>query len=149
MKLRFIHEHLAPLAAILTLLVVVCCWFGTTLPVHTPPAPPATPPWQLPSLAQQDIQKSITTINARNLWGILATTEVAKPPEWKVVGIATAGAERFVWLAYEGKPLTTLKIGDTLPDETTVVQIEKDRFFVMTKDKKKLTYGLYKNDPSK
>lgn len=149
MKLRFIHEHLAPLAATLVLLMAVSCWFGTTLPVHNPPALPAAQPWQLPSLTQHDIQKSIATINARNLWGIVATANVVKPPEWSVVGIATAGAERFVWLAYEGKPLTTLKIGDTLPDETTIVQIEKDRFFVMTKDKKKLSYGLYKNDQAK
>jgi hypothetical protein len=149
MNLRFLHEHLYPLYATLALIAAVACWFGTTVPVYPTPKTAPTEPWQLPPLANPETSKALASINARNLWGAVAVAAQVKEPEWHIVGITTTATERSVLLAFEGKPITTLKVGDALPDETTIVQIEKDRFFVKGKDKKKLAYGLYKNDPPK
>jgi hypothetical protein len=149
MNLRLLHDKLYPLLATLALIAAAVCWFGTTVPTPPPPKPPQAEPWQLPPLANPDTTKTLTSINARNLWGNVAVTAQAKEPEWHIVGITTTATERFVLLAYEGKPIATLKVGDALPDETTIIQIEKDRFFVKGKDKKKIAYGLYKNDPPK
>ena len=66
-----------------------------------------------------------------------------------MLGIARSGAERFILLAFEGKPVEMLKAGDALPDGAKIVQIEKDRFFVMTPDKKKLAFGIYKHGQAK
>ncbi len=52
-------------------------------------------------------------------------------------------------MSYENKPITQLKVGDALPDSMTIAQIEDDRFFVMTADKKKIAFGMYKNEPTK
>ena len=146
--MRFIHENLYPLIAALIIIAASTCWFEA--PEPTPPRILATvaEPWSLPKLAEHDNKKYIDAINTRNLWGVVAT-DAPKAPEWHVLGIARSGADRFVLLAYDGKPVETLKVGDTLPDGTKILKIEDDRFFVMTADKKKLAFGMYKNDPEK
>lgn len=150
--MRFIYDNLYPLAAALILVAATTCWLGASEPAPPSPSPkapvPVDEPWSLPKLAEHDSKKSIETINARNLFGIVAE-DAPKEPEWRVLGIVMNGAERFILLAYDGKPAEMLKVGDALPDGAKIVQIEKDRFFVMTPDKKKLAFGIYKHDPTK
>jgi len=146
--MRFIHDNLYPLIAALILIAATTCWFGTPVPAPTKTLAPVAEPWSLPKLAENDSKKTIDAINARNLWGIVAAN-APKEPEWRVLGIARSGADRFILVAYEGKPVEMLKVGDTLPDGVKIVRIENDRFFVMTADKKKLAFGIYKNDPEK
>jgi len=146
--MRFIHDNLYPFAFILVLVAALASWFGTP-----PPAPPkklakVVEPWSLPKRMEHDSSKSIEVINARNLWGVVAAN-TPKEPEWKILGIAGRGEERFILLAYEGKPTERLLLGDALPDGAKIVQIEKDRFFVLTPDKKKLVFGIYKHAPAK
>lgn len=148
MTMRFIHDNLYPLFATLAIMAAVICWFGAPEPALPKTQPPVAEPWSLPKLAEHDNKKSIETINARNLFGVLAA-DAPKEPEWRVLGIARSGADRFILLAYEGKPVEMLKVGDALPDGAKIVQIEKDRFFVMTPDKQKLAFGIYKHDPTK
>jgi len=146
--MRFIHDNLFPLIAALILIAATTCWFGTPVPAPPRTLTPVAEPWSLPKLVAHDSKKSIDAINARNLWGIVAA-DVPKAPEWRVLGIARSGADRFILLAFEGKPVEMLKVGDVLPDGAKIVQIENDRFFVLTADKKKLAFGIYKNDPAK
>jgi len=146
--MRFIHDNLYPLVATLIFIAAATCWFGTSAPALPSTQPSLAEAWSLPQLTEHDDKASIAAINARNLWGIVAAN-APKEPEWRVLGIASSGAERFILLAYEGKPVATLKIGDALPDGAKIVQIEKDRFFVMTPNKKKLAFGIYKHDPAK
>lgn len=148
MTLRFVHDNLYPLFATLAIVAAVICWFGAPEPVPPKTLAAVAESWSLPKLAEHDSKKSIETINARNLWGIVAA-DAPQEPEWHVLGIARSGAERFILLAYEGKPVEMLKVGDTLPDGAKIVQIEKDRFFVMTPDKKKLAFGIYKHEQTK
>ncbi|PJC21864.1 MAG: hypothetical protein CO065_02055 [Comamonadaceae bacterium CG_4_9_14_0_8_um_filter_57_21] len=148
--MRFIHDNLYPLMAALVLIAATSIWFATPLPAPPQPQAPVSEPWNLPKLAEHDSKKSTDAINARNLWGVVGTAaDAIKEPEWHILGIARSGADRFILLAFDGKPVEMLKAGDTLPDGIKIVQIEKDRFFVMTPDKKKLAFGIYKNDPAK
>lgn len=105
--------------------------------------------WELPKLPENQSRKSMETINARNLWGVAVASNMPPEPKWSIQGIARSGNERFVLLAYEGKPVEILKVGDSLPDGTRVVQIENDRFLVESSDKKKIAFGIYKNEPHK
>ena len=146
--MRFIHDNLYPLFAAMVLIAAVTCWFATDVPTLGQIRPPASESWVMPKLVELDLKKSTEAINNRNLWGIVAANAV-KPPEWRVQGIASTGADRFILLAYEGKPAEMLKVGDALPDGARIVQIEKDRFFVMTPDKQKIAFGMYKNDSAK
>ena len=146
--MRFIHDNLYPLVAALIFIAAATSWFGTSAPVPHKAPPQIVEPWSLPQLAEHDSKKSIDAINARNLWGAVAA-DAPIEPEWHVLGIARSGAERFILLAYDGKPVEMLKVGDALPDGAKIVQIEKDRFFVMTPDKRKLAFGIYKHDTTK
>lgn len=148
MTMRFIHDNLYPLCATLVTVATVVCWFGAPVPALPQAQSQVIEPWSLPKAAEHDSKKSIDTINARNLWGIVAA-DAPKEPEWHVLGIARSGAGRFILLTIDGKPVEMLKVGDTLPDGAKIVQIENDRFFVMTPDKKKLAFGIYKNDQAK
>lgn len=148
MNLRFIHDNLYPLFAALAFIAAVVCWFGTAVPAQ-PPAPlPVAETWRVPRVAVNNSKKSIDTISARNLWGSVLA-DAPKAPEWHVLGIATNGADRFVLLAFEGKPVASLKVGDALPDDTKIVQIEKNRFFVRTPDNKTLAFGFPKYEQVK
>ena len=146
--MRFIHNNLYPLLAALLLVAAVSCWFATIAPAPLASRAAVPEAWVLPKAVELDVKKAGEAINTRNLWGIVAANAV-KPPEWRVQGIASDGVERFVMLAYEGKPFELLKTGDALPDGQKIVQIEKDRFFIMTADKQKIAFGMYKNEPGK
>lgn len=146
--MRFIHQNLYPVFAALVLIAAVSIWLAVDVPATPPVKPTAAEAWAMPKQAELDFKKSTDAINTRNLWGIVPANAV-KPPEWRVQGIASTGTERFILLAYDGKPAEMLKVGDALPDGTKIVQIENDRFFVMGPDKQKIAFGMYKNEPAK
>ncbi len=146
--MRFVQDNLYPLLATLALTFAIVFWFGAPNPPPIKAQTLIAEPWSLPKEAEHDAKKPLDVINARNLWGIVATN-APKEPEWHVLGIVRSGLDRFILLAFEGKPIEMLKAGDALPDGVKIMQIEKDRFFVMTPDKKKLAFGIYKNEPAK
>lgn len=149
--MRFIHDNLVALIAALMLVAAATIWYGSLVPTLPAPPPPVAEAWSLPKLVKQDSNQSLDTINLRNLWGIVppVPADAVKLPQWRVLGIARSGAERFVLLAYEGKPVEILKVGDLLPDNLKIVKIEDDRFFVLDAKKKRIAFGIYKNDPAK
>ena len=147
--MRFIHNHLWSLWSALALVVAISCWFGVPEPVTSMAAPTVAETWVLHTLPDNESKKSSDAINARNLWGVVILANVVPEPVWKIMGIARSGADRFILLAYEGKPVEILKVGDSLPDGAKIAQIDNDRFFVLTDKKKKLAYGIYKNETAK
>ena len=147
--MRFIHNHLWSLWSALALVVAISCWFGVPEPVISVAASTAAEAWVLHTLPDNESKKSSDAINARNLWGVVILANVVPEPAWKIMGIARSGADRFILLAYEGKPVEILKVGDSLPDGAKIAQIDNDRFFVLTDKKKKLAYGIYKNETAK
>ena len=147
--LRFIHAHIYPLWAALALVLLCICWYGIAPPHVAPPQSLPPEAWSLPKVAETDVKKDLDSIKSRNLWGVVSVVDTPKAPEWRILGIARSGDERFVLMALEGKPVETLKVGDVLPDGAKIVQIENDRFFVMTPERKKIAFGIYKNDTVK
>jgi hypothetical protein len=146
--MRFVYSNLLPLWTTLALIVAISCWFAVTEPSAAHGSTPAAAAWALPKLPENQGRKSLDAINARNLWGV-AAANAPKEPNWNIQGIGRTGVDRFVLMALEGKPVEILKVGDLLPDGTKIVQIENDRFLVETSDKKKIAFGIYKNDPQK
>lgn len=149
--MRFIHDNLYPLTAVVLLVMGIASWFGAPVPA-SPPAPRlAAESWSLPTLIESDTGKSIDAINVRNLWGVVVEetpADAIKEPQWRVLGIAARGGEKFILLAYEGKLVEMLKVGDLLPDGAKIVEIQDTRFYVMTAGKKKLAFGIYKHEPA-
>lgn len=146
--MRFIHTYLYPLLAASMAIIAATCWLLAPEPEPPRSAPARAEAWSLPQLPEHDSKKSIESIAARNIWGVV-DEKAAKAPEWNVLGIVRSGADRFVLLAYEGKPVETLKVGDALPDGSVIARIETDRFFVRTVDHKEIAFGMYKNAPAK
>lgn len=149
--MRFIQDNLIVLVTALVLVVAVACWYNIPVPAQPGTTQTVSEPWALPKPAEHDSAKSLDAINTRNLWGIVppAPVDAVKLPQWRVLGIARRGDDRFVLLAYEGKPVEILRVGDALPDNLKIVKIEDDRFFVLNAKKKKIAFGIYKNDPEK
>lgn len=148
--MRFIHSNLLALWLTLAVLAAAICWFAAGTPAAPTTATQTAEAWALPKMRESQSRKSMDSIGARNLWGIVAApVNVVKEPVWTIQGIARNGNDRFVLLAYEGKPVEILKVGDSLPDGAKIVQIDNDRFLVQTASKKKLAFGIYKNEPQK
>jgi hypothetical protein len=149
--MRFVHDHLYPLFVTVALTAAAILWFNLPEPVAPKTLTLKPEAWSLPKERVSNAKADLETITNRNLWGAppAAAASAPKAPEWRVIGIARSGSDRFVLLAYEGKPIETLKVNDALPDGLKIVQIDPDRFFVQTPDKKKIAYGMYKNDPAK
>jgi len=147
--MRFIHTNLVALWATLALITAIICWFAVAEPSAPAAVAPVAETWALPKLPENQSSKSLNAINARNLWGIVTANAAPKEPAWTIQGIARTGIERFVLMSVEGKPVEILKVGDLLPDGTKIVQIDNDRFLVETPDKKKIAFGIYKNEPQK
>jgi hypothetical protein len=153
--MRFINNNLFPLLAALVVIIAASLWFALPDPPPPPPLPNATEPWSLPparTASADQTGQAVQAITQRKLWG-LSQAELASaapaPPQWRIVGIARNGNDRFVLLAFEGKPVSQLTVGDALPDGLKIAKIEDDRFFVFTADKKKIVFGLHQNDPKK
>ena len=149
--MRFINDHLYPLCAALLFTVGISAWFALPPPLQPKTTTPVPEAWQLPAPASVAGVQAVQNIIARNLWGTPQDKANAAPPapKWSVMGIARNGTERFVLLAYENQAITQLKVGDALPDGMKIAQIEDDRFFVLTANKKKIAFGMYKNEPTK
>ena len=144
--MRYVRENLLVVASLLALGVALACWFLAPDPQAPSARGAAEVPWALPKVATSENSKSGEYINTRNLWGVVAAN-VPKAPGWTVMGLARSGGDRFVLVSVEGKPaMESLKQGDLLPDGTKIVQIDTDRFYVLTPEKKKVAFGIYKND---
>ncbi len=149
--LTFINDNIHAFFVTLLLVITTSCWFATPMPRPPKAFVAGTEPWDLPTLSVADGGKAIETISTRNPWGVTAVAGAnapPPPPKWSVMGIARNGAERFIMLVYEGKPIEVRKVGDALPDGSKIAQIDEDRFFVITPDNKKTAFGIYKNAPT-
>ena len=144
--MRLVYNHLRLFTLLAVLAGATLFWFGSPQPASPRKTQLQAESWEIPTMASRNGDKLGEAIAARNLWG---STAVAKAPEWSVTGIIKNGKERYIMVSLEGRPVETLKVGDTLPDGAKIIRIEDAQFFILTEDKKKLAFGLYKNDKSK
>jgi len=143
--MRFIHDNIYSIFVAITVFAVSTSWFVAATPEPSKAFHSDQETWVLPQRSEQHTVQSIEVINARNLWDApQVVAEAPKEPEWRVLGLVKNGEDSFIMLSFESKPVEILKVGDALPDGQKIVEIQKDRFFVMTPKKKKLAIGIYK-----
>ena len=106
--------------------------------------------WELPRLPDSQTNESLEILNRKSLWGKLPEKEAsALPPanpEWRILGIAANGAERFVLIKKEGQPEQSLRVNDMLPGGSKILKIEQDRICLLVNGKKRML-GIYKTGP--
>lgn len=118
---------------------------------------PATPkssrmsaePWVLPEVPKAQPEKAMAILGKTNLWGKLPEATAAQSlndPDWRFIGIATNGAERFVIIQIEGQPEQRLTINDKLPGGSKILKIEGDKICLLINGKKR-SIGIYKTGP--
>ena len=106
-------------------------------------------PWALPEAPKPSLEPAMAILNKANLWGKLPEAEAAgslNDPEWRFIGVATNGPERFVMIKVEGQPEQRLTIKDTLPGGSRILEIESDRICILINGKKR-SIGIYKTGP--
>lgn len=145
--MRFITNYLLLFTLFIVLAEAVLSWFGSSLPAASNKTQLQSEPWELPKLPTQNGDKLVEKIIAANPWG--DTAPGTKTLRWRVTGIIKNAGERHITLSFDERSIEVLKVGDTLPDGATITHIEDTQFFVLTKDKKKLTFDLYQYDKSK
>lgn len=145
--MRLIYNHLLLFTLLAILAATMLFWLGSPSPATPKKILLQAEPWELPKIASQNGIKLGEAIVARNLWG--AVVAGAKDPGWNVTGIIRNGKERYIMISFEGRPAEILKVGDILPDGAKITRIEDAQFFILTEDKMKLAFGLYKHGKSK
>ena len=102
----------------------------TIIPAPPPPPPPARLPetaWQLPAGQKPPPQKALELLRTAELWGKVpepAAQTAPAEPRWRFVAVAIRGAERYVLIEIQGQPQQQLKIGDTVPGGSKILDIE-------------------------
>jgi len=133
---------------LLTVIGYAAWWLAPT-PPEPKPARIAAEPWVLPQVQKTQSGKALETLNKASLWGKLPEIETAKPlndPEWRFVGIATNGSERFVLISVEGQAEQKLSINDTLPGGSKILKIQSDSLCILINGKRR-SLGIYKMGP--
>ncbi len=136
--------------AFLGLLIVIgyAEWWLAPAPLTSKPVRMGAEPWALPEAPKAQSEKAMTILNTTNLWGKLPEAEAAKSPndpEWRFVGIATNGLDRFVIIKVEGQPEQRLTINDKLPGGSKILKIESDRICLLINGKTR-SLDIYKMD---
>lgn len=101
---------------------------------------------QLPSLAPQprpaDPAPYLAALSQSTMWGPLPARAAsgaggvgeAPPPKWSVTGFFENAGRRYVVVSFEqqARPSQQLRVGDSLPDGSRIVQISRDRVRVQS-----------------
>lgn len=99
--------------------------------------------WHLPSRSKLDTSALVGTIERDKLWGTLGATGPVdeKPlsaPNWRIVGVVSAGAESYAMLAVDGEPIQQIKTGEKLPGGIKIVNMTADRVCILLNGKKRV-----------
>jgi len=102
--------------------------------------------WQLTGRSKPDADSLIQTIDEYKLWGASASAPGAgaveekslTPPNWRISGILSVGAEHYVLLAVEDQPIQQIKTGETLPGGAKILNIAADRICILLNGKKRI-----------
>lgn len=99
--------------------------------------------WRLPDRSKPDTAVLVATIEGDKLWGTVPGMAPMdeKPltaPNWRIVGVVMAGAEKYAMLAVDGQPLQQIKAGEKLPGGATIVDMTADRVCILLNGKKRV-----------
>jgi hypothetical protein len=99
--------------------------------------------WQLPSRARADVDALIQTIEQDKLWGgngspVVVEDKSLTPPNWRISGILSVGAEHYALLTVEDQPIQQIKTGENLPGGAKILNITTDRICILLNGKKRV-----------
>lgn len=140
-------------------------WQAGQIPVPATP-PPAPTPWALPPQASEDLAKDLAILAKRRPWsnpfaaaGAAAgagqpgagPAPSAEAAGWRLAGLVERPGENFA-LILTGQPgaakLEDRRVGDLLPDGSTLVQVTPDRAVVTPAGSSEhRTYWLFRGKP--
>jgi len=98
--------------------------------------------WRLPNRSRPDAEALVTAIEQEKLWGTnnRLPAEVEKPltpPNWRITGVVSVGAESYALLDTVGQPIQPVKIGEKLPGGAKVLDMTADRLSIFLNGKKR------------
>lgn len=100
--------------------------------------------WHLPDQRRPDTAALTATIEQDKLWGTVGVPVAPieeKPltaPNWRIVGVVSAGAESYAMVAVEGQPMQQVKTGEKLPGGIKIVNMTADRVCILLNGKKRV-----------
>jgi hypothetical protein len=99
--------------------------------------------WHLSGRSKPDTKALIGTIERGQLWGAtgMPAPVAEKPltaPDWRIVGIVSAGAESYAMLEVDGQPLQQIKTGANLPGGAKIVNMSADHICILLNGKKRM-----------
>jgi len=100
--------------------------------------------WHLPSQRKPDSAALTARIEQDKLWGSVgaATASIEEKaltaPNWRIVGVVSAGAERYAMVAMDGQPMQQVKTGEKLPGGIKIVNMTADRVCILLNGKKRV-----------
>ena len=97
-------------------------------------------PWLLPVVPVAQSETAMKILTKKGLWGALPEVEAEKPlmdPEWRFIGFATNGPQRFVLIKVNGQPEQRLTLNDKLPGGSKILAIENDKICILINGKKR------------
>lgn len=133
----------------LLILIGFAEWWLAPGPLVPKPSRRNAEAWALPEGPKAQSDQAVAILNRTNLWGKLPEAEAAKSlndPEWRFIGIATNGPERFVMIKVEGQQEHRLTINDKLPGGSKILKIESDRICLLINGKAR-SLGIYRTGP--
>jgi hypothetical protein len=90
--------------------------------------------WELAAVKRADPAKSLEVLAKVSPWGKLPEAAESQAPErndWRISAIYTRGAERVVVVKVGTRPEQRLKVGEALPEGSTILQISDDSLCVL------------------
>lgn len=136
----------ARMLAFLALLALATFVEWHLIPVPGPARPSAASRdvWDLPQLDRPQTTKALEILVRTTPWGNLpeATEQEAFDRGWKILAIVARGQERSVVVKVGLQPERQLKVGDALPEGSTILEIHEDWLCILVQGKKR-TLALY------
>lgn len=115
-------------------------WMIIPAPQLPPPARQPEAGWQLPAEQKTQPQKALELLRTAELWGKVpevAAEAAPAEPRWRFVAVTIRGRERYVLIEIEGQPQQQLKIGDTVPGGSKILDIEGTALYLLVNGKKR------------
>ncbi|HXA47485.1 MAG TPA: type II secretion system protein N, partial [Burkholderiaceae bacterium] len=86
----------------------------------------------------------VATIEQGNLWGKVGGAMIPldeKPltaPNWRIIGVVSAGKESYALVAVDGQPMQQIKVGEKLPGDIKIVNMTADHVCILLNGKKRV-----------
>lgn len=123
----------------LPLVVGLVQWPFITVP-QLPKAGAVPDSWALPAIPRTQPKKAIELLSRASPWGkSLSSTDAPSlnPPNWRILGMLLRGNDRTVVIRIDGQPEQRLKIGEALPDGSTILGIESNSLCLLVEGKRR------------